>query len=185
MKKITNIEMFGISFLLSAISFGGGYITIPIIRKRYVEERALLTEEELQDIAAVAQSAPGAISVNLATAVGYRVNGWFGGFCSFLGTICPPLIIISIIAFFYNAFMNNSFLQAIFKGMEIGVAVIMALLVIDMVRVLYKRDRIPAIALLVTSIGLNLVFPTLPVIWILILNAAAVFTLAIYERRHV
>lgn len=183
MNQISNLKLFYTSFFLSAVSFGGGYITIPILRTKYVEEQKLLTESELQDLAAIAQSSPGAISVNLATGVGYKINGWQGGLASFVGTIMPPLFIISIITYFYDAFMSQPIIQAIFKGMEVGVAVIMVLLVIDMVKELYQRDHRFAIGAYLVCLVLALGFK-LHIIVVLLFNLMAVFILNVWEQNH-
>ncbi|AZK43762.1 MULTISPECIES: chromate transporter [Erysipelothrix] len=184
MKKITNFELFYTSFFLSAVSFGGGYITIPILRTKYVEEKQLITEDTLQDLAAIAQSAPGAISVNLATGVGYKINGKAGGFASFIGTVLPPLFIISVITYSYDFFMGQPLIQAIFKGLEVGVAVIMVRLVIDMVKDLYQRDQKSAIMFYATGLILSLVFK-IHIVFILILNFMFVYLLNRWELRHV
>lgn len=184
MKQISNLELFYTSFFLSAVSFGGGYITIPILRTKYVEEKQLITEETLQDLAAIAQSAPGAISVNLATGVGYKINGKAGGFASFIGTILPPLFIISVITYFYDFFMGQALKQAIFKGLEVGVAVIMVRLVLDMVKDLYQRDHKFAVILYLTGLLLSLAFK-IHIVFILIFNFVVVFMFNRWEQHHV
>ena len=68
----------GVNLLISTFTFGGGYVVVPMVRKYFVESRGMFTEEELLNMAAVAQSTPGAIAVNLSALAGYRVAGAAG-----------------------------------------------------------------------------------------------------------
>lgn len=125
-------SLFRITFYISAFTFGGGYIVIPMMRKYFVNDLKLISEQELLDMAAIAQSTPGAIAVNIAVLVGYRISGITGAIISCIGTVLPPLLILSIISFFYKAFRDNRVISAILKGMEAGVAATIVDLVIDM-----------------------------------------------------
>lgn len=176
MNKINNFEMFVLAFKMSSLSFGGGYITIPMLRKEFVEKRTLLTEEKLQDLAAIAQSSPGSISVSLATGVAYEIGGLKSMLITFFASILPPLLIISLITVFYDAFMAQTLIQKIFKGLEIGVAVIMFILVKDMITQLYKRDHKVSIILLLVSMILYFLLRT-HVVFILIFNLISVFAI--------
>ena len=90
--------LFGINLFISAFTFGGGYVVIPMIKKYYVEEKQLFDEEELMDIAAIAQSSPGAIAINMSALAGYRVAGWQGLLISCFAAILPPLVILSVVS---------------------------------------------------------------------------------------
>lgn len=124
--------LFRVTFYISAFTFGGGYVVIPMMRKYFVEDLKLISEQELMDMAAIAQSSPGAIAVNIAVLVGYRISGIFGAVISAIGTILPPLLILSVISLFYKAFRDNNIISAILKGMEAGVAATIVDLIIDM-----------------------------------------------------
>lgn len=174
MNKVSKKEMFLFSFFLSAFSFGGGYITIPMLKKKFVEEKQVLSESKLQDLAAIAQSSPGSISVSLSSGVAYELGGLSLMIVSFIASILPPLIIISLISIFYDTFMSNMMIQRIFKGLEIGVALIMVLLVKEMMVQLVKRDHFMALASVFVSLGLNLIFH-FHVIFILLFNLMSVF----------
>lgn len=182
MKKVTYIEMFTFIIGLSLVSFGGGYITIPMLRKKFVEEKPVLTEDKLQDLAAIAQSSPGSISCSLSTGVAYEIGGLSMMLVAFAAIILPPLFIISLISVFYDTLMSQALVQSIFKGLEIGVAVIMVILVKDMMVSLYKRDHKIAMVFLACSILLNFALK-LHVIFILIFNLIAVFCAYFYEQR--
>lgn len=136
------LSLFRITFSISAFTFGGGYIVIPMMRKYFVNGLGVISEQELLDMAAIAQSTPGAIAVNLAVLVGYRISGIAGAVIACIGTVLPPLIILSIISFFYKAFRDNKIISAILKGMEAGVAAIIVDLVIDMGQGIVKEKNL-------------------------------------------
>lgn len=126
--------LFRIMFGISAFTFGGGYVVIPMMRRYFVEGLRWITEQELLDIAAIAQSTPGAIAVNLSVLIGYRLDGKRGAVICCISTVLPPFIILSLISVFYQQFRSSKIISGILKGMEAGVAAIMVNLVIDMYR---------------------------------------------------
>lgn len=134
-------SLFKITFYISAFTFGGGYIVIPMMRKYFVNDLKLINEQELLDMAAIAQSTPGAIAVNIAVLVGYRISGITGAVITCIGTVLPPLLILSIISFFYKAFRDNRVISAILKGMEAGVAALIVDLIIDMGQGILKEKN--------------------------------------------
>jgi len=133
--------LFKITFSISAFTFGGGYIVIPMMRKYFINDLNLISEQELLDMAAIAQSTPGAIAVNLAVLIGYRIAGIKGAIISCIGTVLPPLLILSIISYFYSAFRSNRVISSILKGMEAGVAATIVDLVIDMTQIIFKQKN--------------------------------------------
>ena len=84
-------RLFTSTFTLSAFTFGGGYVIIPLMRKKFVEQLHWLEEEEMLDLTAIAQATPGALAVNAAILIGYRVAGIIGALVTVLGTVLPPL----------------------------------------------------------------------------------------------
>jgi chromate transporter len=125
-------KLFSSTFYLSAFTFGGGFVIIPLMKKKFVDELGWLGEDEMLNLAAIAQSSPGAVAVNASILLGYRVAGVPGALVTILGTILPPLITISIISFFYAAFRDNVIVNAVLKGMQAGVAAVIADVVINM-----------------------------------------------------
>jgi chromate transporter len=132
-------SLFKYTFAISAFTFGGGYVVIPMMRKYFVNNLQLITEQELLDMAAIAQSTPGAIAVNLAVLVGYRILGKKGAIISCIGTILPPLLLLSVISYFYASFRGNQAIASILRGMEAGVAAVIIVLVIDMTQGILKN----------------------------------------------
>lgn len=133
---------------ISAFTFGGGYVVIPMMRKYFVEGRHLITEDELMDMAAVSQSTPGAIAVNLASLVGRRIAGLPGAVASCIGSVLPPLVILSVISTCYRAFRSSAAISAVLRGMEAGVAALIVDLVLDMSRGVFHQKN-PLLTLLV------------------------------------
>ena len=142
-------ELFLSTFRLSACTFGGGFVIIPLMRKKFVEELGWIEEEEMMDLTAIAQSSPGAIAVNAAILVGYHVAGIPGALLTILGTVLPPLIIISVISFFYQQFRDDAIVNVAMAGMLAGVAAVICDVVINMGKRIFQTKRIlPVLALL-------------------------------------
>ena len=136
------IKLFLSTFKISACTFGGGFVIIPLLRRKFVEELGWIDEQEMMDLTASAQSSPGAIAVNASILVGYRVAGIPGAMLTVLGTVLPPLIIISVISLFYKAFRDNAIVNAAMAGMLCGVAAVILDVVINMVKGIFKQKRI-------------------------------------------
>lgn len=131
--KIYQILILFITFLkVGAFTFGGGYAMIPIIQKEVVEKRKWATSGEILDILAISESTPGPISVNAATYVGFKVAGFWGSFFATLGLIVPSFIIIYIISLFYKTFMSWSIVEAAFKGISVGVIILLFMAVLKL-----------------------------------------------------
>ena len=136
------IKLFLSTFKISACTFGGGFVIIPLLRRKFVEELGWIDEQEMMDLTAIAQSSPGAIAVNASILVGYRVAGIPGAMLTVLGTVLPPLIIISVISFFYKAFRDNAIVNAAMAGMLCGVAAVILDVVINLIKGIFKQKRI-------------------------------------------
>ena len=126
------IKLFKSTFALSAFTFGGGYVIVPLMKEKFVEELHWIEEREMLNMVAIAQSAPGPIVVNASIILGYKVAGLSGAFVTLLGTILPPLIIMSIVSSFYLSFRDNQVVSAVLKGMQAGVAAIITNVVLNM-----------------------------------------------------
>lgn len=118
------VQLFFNMLYISAFTFGGGFVIVTFMKKKYVDELHWITEQEMLDMTALAQSSPGAIAVNAAILVGWHVAGFFGMLVSVIGTILPPMIILSVISVFYQAFAANRYVALTLKGMQAGVAAV-------------------------------------------------------------
>ena len=141
-------KLFLSSFKLSACTFGGGFVIIPLMKKRFVEELGWIEEEEMLDLTAIAQSSPGAIAVNASMLVGYHVAGIPGALITVLGTVLPPLVIISVISLFYQAFRDNAVVSMAMAGMLCGVAAVIFDVVLGMIGTLLRQKRMLPAAML-------------------------------------
>ncbi len=118
------IKLFTSMLYISAFTFGGGFVIISFMKKKFVDEYHWIAEEEMLDMAALAQSSPGAIAVNAGILVGWKMGGFLGMAAAVLGTILPPMLILSVISFFYTAFAANTYVALLLKGMQAGVAAV-------------------------------------------------------------
>lgn len=151
-------KLFITTFSLSAFTIGGGYVIVPLMRKKFVEELKWIEEEEMLNLVAISQSAPGPIAVNTSIMVGYRLAGVLGSFVSILGTVLPPLIIITFISKFYVEFKRNSTVNAILLGMRAGVAAVIIEVIIKMVSDIIKGKDNVSIWIMILSFIAAVVF---------------------------
>lgn len=90
------------------------------MKNKFVDEYHWIEENEMLDLVAIAQSSPGAIAVNGAIVVGYKLAGVVGIFITILGTILPPFIVLTVVSIFYNAFKSNWLISQLLEGMQAG-----------------------------------------------------------------
>lgn len=119
------LELFLTFFRIGLFTIGGGYAILPMLKKEFVDEKKIMTEDELLDFYAISQSTPGIISTNVSTFIGYKEAGFPGVIFSSLGMVTPSLIIIIIIAAFFDNFAEIVYVQKAFMGIRI---VILALI---------------------------------------------------------
>ena len=124
LKKQILLKLFFSTLYISAFTFGGGFVIVTFMKRKFVDEYHWIDEQEMLDLIALAQSSPGAIAVNGAILVGWRMGGFAGMLVSVLGTILPPMLILSVISFFYAAFASNHYVALTLKGMQAGVAAV-------------------------------------------------------------
>ena len=146
-KKNKYWQLFLSTFKLSACTFGGGFVIIPLMRERFVKELRWIEEEEMLDLTAIAQSSPGSIAINASILVGYHVAGIPGALITVVGAALPPLIIISIISAFYQAFRSNKYVSMAMAGMLAGVAAV----VFDVAWPILKKKRWLPIAVMLAA----------------------------------
>lgn len=134
-------KLFTTCFYISTFTFGGGFVIIPLMRRKFVEDLKWLEENEMMDLTAIAQSSPGAIAVNAAILTGFKIGSVAGAMIAMLATVLPPVIIITVISFFYNAFRENAVVGAVMKGMQAGVAAVICDVVIRMGSGVFKEKN--------------------------------------------
>ncbi|WP_331670789.1 chromate transporter [Eisenbergiella porci] len=151
-------KLFFSTLYLSTFTFGGGYVIVTLMKNKFVDELHWIDEEEMLDLVAIAQSSPGAIAVNGAIVVGYKLAGFPGVLLSILGAILPPMIILSAISFFYDAFRSNLIVGTMLKGMQSGVAAVIASVVFDMGSNVVKEKDWLNIAIMAASFLISYLF---------------------------
>lgn len=127
-------QLFWSMFTLSACTFGGGFVIVSLMKKKVVEEHHWLEEEEMLDVTAIAQSSPGPIPVNASVILGYRLHGIIGSLTAVAGTILPPMILLSLIAVFYDQFRANRVINIALTVMRAGVAAVICDVVINLAK---------------------------------------------------
>ncbi|AOY74871.1 chromate transporter [Clostridium formicaceticum] len=125
-------ELYMIFFRMGAFTFGGGYAMLPIIQKEIVEKKNWATDEEIIDCYAIGQCTPGIIAVNTATFIGYRQKGLLGGIIATLGMVSPSIVIITIIATFFQQFQDYAIVQHALGGIRVVVVALIMQAVIKM-----------------------------------------------------
>lgn len=164
-------KLFFSTLYLSAFTFGGGYVIVTLLKEKFVDEYHWIDEKEMLDLVAIAQSCPGAIAVNGAIVVGYKLAGLAGVAVCVLGTILPPFLIISVLFFFYRMFQTNPYVKAVLDGMQAGVGAVIASVVFDMGKPYFKEKDIPAIIVMLLAFCADF-FWKVNVVYIILICAA-------------
>lgn len=144
-------NLFKSMFVLSSCTFGGGFVIVSLMKKKFVEELGWLDEDEMLDITAITQSSPGPLPVNASVIIGYRMCGILGSIVAILGTIMPPMVIISIISIFYTEFRTNKYIAIALQVMRAGVAAVIFDVVINLMKNVIKTKRYLYIAMMLVG----------------------------------
>ena len=139
---------------ISSFTFGGGFVIVTLMKRRFVDELGWMDEDEMLDIAAMAQSTPGAIAVNAAVLTGTRIGGTIGMFVAVLGTVIPPFVLLSVLSLCYEAFRQLYPVRLALAGMQAGVAAV----ILDVAwglgkNVVRKKDRVDLVLLALVFIA--------------------------------
>jgi len=157
---------------------------VPLMRKRFVEDLKWIEEEEMLDIVSLSQSTPGPIAVNASLMTGYRIAGIPGALLSVLGTTLPPLIIISIISFFYAQFRDNVYVSNLMLGMQAGVAAVICSVVFDLGKNVVKGKDLLSILIMCAVFAL-VYFVKINVIFIIIACALIGILRGVIHRKRI
>lgn len=144
-------KLFKATFVLSAFTFGGGFVIVSLMKKKFVEELQWFAEDEMLDITAIAQSSPGPIPINASVIIGYRMSGVLGSLIAVLGTSIPPMVIISIISVFYEQFRSNVIIATALQVMRAGVAAVIFDVVMNLAVNVCKTKRFLYMACMVAA----------------------------------
>lgn len=184
MKKDKSVywKLFSSTFYLSAFTFGGGYVIVPLMKKKFVEDLKWIEEKEMLDLVAIAQSSPGAIAINSSIIIGYRIAGVTGALITMFGTVLPPLIIISIISLFYESFKTNVFANALLLAMQAAVGAVIIDVVINMAMNVFKEKKILYVFIMIGAFIASYIFKVNVMIIILVCGFMGYFIHS-YEQK--
>ncbi|PKM73273.1 MAG: chromate transporter [Firmicutes bacterium HGW-Firmicutes-16] len=141
-KKPTCIGIFLQTLGIATFTLGGGYVMIPLLRERFVKKLGWIDENELTEMTAIGQSSPGAMIINVSVLVGYRLHGFWGAVCALLGTSLPAIVLLAAMCYFYDLIRGNRLVSAAFRGMNAGVAAVIADLVVSMAAPYIKKEQV-------------------------------------------
>ena len=183
-EKWTKIrKVFFSTLYLSTFTFGGGYVIVTLMKKKFVDELHWIDEEEMLDLVAIAQSAPGAIAVNGAIVVGYKLAGIAGALAAIIGTIIPPFLIISVISVCYQAFRDNFFVSQMLEGMQAGVGAVIASVTYEMGAGVVKEKDPLSLVILVCAFAAACFFKVNVIYIVLVCGAIGAVRTILAKRR--
>ena len=166
---------------ISAFTFGGGFVIVTLMKRKFVDEKHWLTEQEMLDMTALAQSSPGAIAVNAAILMGWKVAGLAGMLAAVLGTILPPMAILSVISLGYQAFAGNRYVSLALRGMQSGVAAVILDVSLSLGQQVVKRGQ-KAHLFIMAAAFIATFFLKVNVVWIILCAAAAGIALTLRRK---
>lgn len=182
-KKAKNLFSLLLEFVrFGCFTFGGGWSIIAQMRQLYVEKKQVITDEELLDLTSVAKSLPGTMIANVAMLCGYRVGGLAGGLVSVFGMVVPPMLILIVISFGYNAFRSNYWVTAAMEGMQAAVVPIIISAALGMVKGSIKYCPCSLVVLL--TFALYIWFQVSAVYLVLLGIGAGLLMGEYYERKE-
>ena len=178
-------KLFKSTFIISAFTIGGGFVIIPLLKAKFVDEYKWMDDKEALNLVAIAQSAPGAIAVNGAIVVGYKLAGIAGALAAIIGTIIPPFLIISVISVCYQAFRDNFFVSQMLEGMQAGVGAVIASVTYEMGAGVVKEKDPLSLVILVCAFAAACFFKVNVIYIVLVCGAIGAVRTILAKRRGV
>lgn len=151
-------KLFKSTFIISAFTIGGGFVIIPLLKAKFVDEYGWLNDKEALNLVAIAQSAPGVVAANAAISMGYRMAGFKGSVVALLATVLPPLITLSLISYCYDFFASNQYIQLMLKGMQCGATAIILNVALDLLIKEWKKKLLIPLLIIVGTFVANYFF---------------------------
>lgn len=135
------VKLFVSTFMISAFTFGGGYVIVPLFRKKFVEQLGWIEDEDMLNLIAIAQTAPGAIAINASVAIGYKIAKVKGALVALVATFLPPMCILMLVYTGYEMFKSNTMVRIMLQGMQIGVCAVVLDVIADLLKGLYRDNN--------------------------------------------
>lgn len=167
---------------VNAFTFGGGFVIVTVLKRKFVDEMHWLSEEEMLDYVAIAQSAPGSIAVNASILLGLNTLGVPGLIAAVLGAITPPLVILSLITLIYDAFSQNRVVALMLRGMQAGVAAVILDAAASLAVKVFKKKR-PIYILMMAAAFAGVFFFKVNVMLVLLCALALGVALALFASK--
>ncbi len=145
-------------FVISCFTFGGGYVMVTLMQERFVQQLHWLEQDDVLDLVAIAQSAPGALAINGSIMLGYSLLGLKGALVSVIGVVIPPLFIIGLAAYFYDLLIGNAMFELMLVTTRAAVAAVIVNVVLNMSKDVFKSKDLYAVLLLVVAFVLTYFF---------------------------
>jgi chromate transporter len=174
------LELYLTFVKIGAFTFGGGLAMMPIMQRELIEKRGWLTEEELIDYFAIGQSTPGIIAVNVATFVGYKRLGWFGGIIGTIGVVTPSWVIIMLLAGAISSVDKYPLAQKALKGINVAVAALLTSVIVKFSKKTIKSIWNVFFMLLAFTL---IYFFKVQSVWIIIASLVTGSLLALYRQK--
>lgn len=177
---LKKLDLFWTFFKIGAFTFGGGYAMIPLIQREVVDNKKWISDDDILEIIAIAESTPGPIAINSATFIGYKVSGFFGSFFATLGVVLPSFVIILLISLVLKQFQSITAVKYAFYGVRAGVLA----LLIKSVYTMYKKapKKIVSYAIMCLAFILTAFFD-IPVLAVIVFSAAVGIIYSFVARR--
>lgn len=176
-KKKSYLTLFKETFYISAFTIGGGYVILPLLEKKFVDELKWIDQEEMVDLIAIAQTLPGVMAINAVMMIGKKLFGYKGALVATLGTLIPPIVSLLIISYFYEMIKHNQDIQVILRGMQAAIAAIIIKVAIVIFKNTIKSKAILNTTLFVIALILSL-FLNISVIYLIL--GAFIISIIIY-----
>lgn len=138
-KNISLTKLFTTFFKINALTFGGGYTIVPIIKDTFVKDLNLIDDDEMMDLVALAQGGPGAMAISTSLLTGYKLRGATGAIVCLIASSLPCLIILSIISLFYKEFRSNFYVNAALEGISGVICAVLLITVFNMEKLHIKN----------------------------------------------
>ena len=174
------IDLFLTFLRVGLFTFGGGYAMIPLIESTCVSNKEWITHDEMMDITVIAESTPGPVAINCATYVGMKKRGVSGAVAATLGVILPSFVVILLISFFFDSFLEIKWVSSAFSGIKIAVGILIVDAAVRMIGKMKKKPLPVIIAAASFSAMLVINVFALRVSSIVLMLAAAALSLAAY-----
>ena len=179
-KMNTLLKLFTTFFKIGAFTFGGGYAMIPLIQREAVEKNNWVSDDDILEIIAIAESTPGPIAINSATFIGYKVAGNFGAAMATLGVALPSFLIISVISYILKEFQDNKTVAYAFFGIRAGVVALILKAIVTM----FKKTEKNTVGVIIMLLAFILsAFTDVSVLFVIILcGVSGILTSFLRER---